>query len=172
LFSFLLLLLPESVRRADLLDHVKNFYADNLKPGKADAQLWHVISGLLSKHRPGIIRPEKTRKDCKRKALGALGSSSKEEKDKNNNKNNPVWAQRQKAANDLGNRKIIVAQGLGHTMRSKADTKLLCDQLFSSKTFHILDNMTMSAAIESNSFAIYIGTMAGPAINPVQGFRA
>jgi hypothetical protein len=62
--------------RGDLLDHVKN-----LKPGKTDAQLQQVISGLLSKHRPGIIRPEKTRKDCKRKALGALGSSSKEEID-------------------------------------------------------------------------------------------
>jgi hypothetical protein len=45
-------------------------------------------------------------------------------------------------------------------MHSKADTKLLCDQLFSSKTFPILDNMAMSAAIESNSFAIYIGTTA------------
>jgi hypothetical protein len=92
-------------------------------------------------------------------SLGS-SSSSKEEEDKNNNKHNLIFAQRRKAANGLENRKTIVAQGLGHTMRSKADTKLLCDQLFSSKTFPILDNMTMSAAIESNSFAIYIGPTA------------
>jgi hypothetical protein len=39
-------------------------------------------------------------------------------------------------------------------------TRQTQNRLFSSKTFPILDNRTMSAAIESNSFAIYIGTTA------------
>jgi hypothetical protein len=44
--------------RRDLLDHAKN-----LKPDPSDEQLWQAVSKLLSKHRPGIIRPEKTRKE-------------------------------------------------------------------------------------------------------------
>jgi hypothetical protein len=106
--------------RGDLLDHVKNFYAANSKPGKTKAQLAGVIHRLLTQARPGIIRPEYTRKDLKRKALGGSGSNSKEEQDKNNKKHNPINAQRRKEANDLENRKTIDAQGLGHTMRSLA----------------------------------------------------
>jgi hypothetical protein len=83
-------------------------------------------------------------------------TARKEEEDKKNT----IFAQRHKAANDAQNRKTIVAQGLGYIMRSKEDTKLLSGRLYSSKTFPILDDMAMSAAIESNSFTIYIGTTA------------
>jgi hypothetical protein len=67
--------------------------------------------------------PQYTRKDCKRKALGALGACSKEEIDKANKKHNPIQCKKRKDANDLENRKTTEAQGLSHTMRSKADTK-------------------------------------------------
>jgi hypothetical protein len=146
--------------RGALIDHLKNFYAANSKPSKSDAQLASAISGLLNKHRPGIIRPEKTRKDCKRKALGELGSFSKEEQDKTNKKHNPINSKKRKDANDLESRKTIEAQDLGHIMRSKAETKLLCEDLLSIKRYAILGNLTMRQAIEGNSFAIYIGTTA------------
>jgi hypothetical protein len=83
----------------------------------------------------------------------------------------PFFTQRIKAANDAKNRATIVAQGLGHIMRSKADTKLLCEYLLSIKKYAILCNLAMRQAIARNSFAIYIGAMAGLAINPVQVFR-
>jgi hypothetical protein len=43
--------------RGGLLDRVKNFYAANLKPGKTDAQLAGVISGLLSTSSPSRSMP-------------------------------------------------------------------------------------------------------------------
>jgi hypothetical protein len=96
----------------------------------------------------GIIRPEFTSKHCKRKALGGPSAHSKEEHDKKNKKNNPInnpiSAQGLKAANDAENRKAIAAQGLGNTMRSKADTKLLCEHLLAIKKYAIPGNMTMS----------------------------
>jgi hypothetical protein len=135
--------------RGDPLDHAKNFYAANSKPSKTDtdAQLRHVVSHLLSKHRPGVIRPEKTRKDRKGRALGGPGSSSKEEQDKIGKKHN----KKRKAANDAENRKTTVAQGLRHTMRSKANTKLLCEHRLSIKKYPILGNLAMRQAIEGNS---------------------
>jgi hypothetical protein len=140
--------------RGALLDHVKD-----LKPGQADVQLANVmLTRLLGKARGGVIRPENTPKHCKRKVLGGPTAHSKEEQDKNTKKRNPRHQLRRKAANDAENRKATVAQGLSYDMRSKEDTKLLRDQLFSSKTFPILDNMAMSAAIESNSLTIYIRT--------------
>jgi hypothetical protein len=134
--------------------------AANSKPSKTDTQLQQVISKVLSKHRPGISRPENTRRDCKRKALGGPGAESKEEKDKANTKANPIQCKKRKDANDLENRKAIEAQDLGHIMRSKAETKLLCEHLLSIKKYAILGNLTMRQAIEGNSFAIYIGTTA------------
>jgi hypothetical protein len=49
--------------RRGLIAHVKNFYAANFSKNPTDAQVKQVITGLLNKHRPGIIRPEDTRKD-------------------------------------------------------------------------------------------------------------
>jgi hypothetical protein len=144
--------------RGDLV-HVKN-----LSPGKNDAQLRRIMTRLLGKARGGIIRPECTNKHCKKKAPGGPGFHSKEEHVKKSKKhnpiNNPIHAQKRKAANDAKSRATIVAQGLGHIMRSEADTKLLREPLLSIKTYATLGNMTMSQAIARNSFAIYIGTTA------------
>jgi hypothetical protein len=164
--------------RRGLIAHVKNFYAANFSKKLTKLQVKRVITGLLNKHRPGIIRPEYTNKDRKMKAVGAPGRCSKEEQDKLNKKNNPInnpiwnpinnpshnpinnpiWgAKRKQAANDAENRKNTEDQGLRHTMRSKHTTKLLCERLLSTK-YAILGDLTMRQAIETNSFAIYIGT--------------
>jgi hypothetical protein len=76
--------------RRELIVHVKNFYAANFSKNLTDLQLKQKNNSLLNQHRPGIIRPECTRKDCKTKAVGALGACSKEESDKKNKKNNQV----------------------------------------------------------------------------------
>jgi hypothetical protein len=96
----------------------------------------------------------------------ASSHNSKEEIDKANKKhnpinnpiNNPIFAQRRKEVSDLENRKAIDDLGLGHIMRSKTETEGLCEHLLSVKTYAILGNLTMRQAIETNSFAIYIGT--------------
>jgi hypothetical protein len=144
--------------RRELIVHVKNFYAANFSKNLTDPQLKQKISSLLNQHRPGVVRPECTRKDCIKKAVGALGACSKEERDKRNKKKNPVNNQRRKDENDLENRKIIVAQGLGQHMRSETETDELCEHLLTVETYAILGNRTMRQAIETNSFAIYIGT--------------
>jgi hypothetical protein len=104
--------------RRELIVHVKTFYVDNFGKDLSDPQLKGEISKLLNEHRPGLIRPECTRKDYLKKAQGAPGACSKEETDKKNKK----MAQRRKEANDLENRKIIEDQGaLGQDMRSETD---------------------------------------------------
>jgi hypothetical protein len=131
-----------------------------------DKQVNAKVTNLLMKHRVGVIMPERTKKGCIKKTVGAPSSSTKVEKDKtnkklnkkNNPKNNKKNSQKRKAANDAKNRATIVSQGLKHTMRDEAETKLLCDRLFSIKKYAILDNQTMSKAIETKSHAIYIGT--------------
>jgi hypothetical protein len=70
--------------RRDLLEEARK-----LKPDSSDKQLNQAVIRLLSKHRPGIIRPEKSRKDYTRKALGAKGACSKEEAAKNTKRNSP-----------------------------------------------------------------------------------
>jgi hypothetical protein len=73
--------------RGDLLVHVKN-----LIPGKTwDKRLKTTMARLLGKARGVVIRPERTPKHCKRKALGGPGSHSKEEQDKRNKKDNPIY---------------------------------------------------------------------------------
>jgi hypothetical protein len=144
--------------RRGLLDHAKNFYAANSMPSRSDARLQQVITRPLSKHRPGIISPEKNRKDRKKKAAGEPGACSKEEEDKKNTKANPIYSKKRKEVNALENRKTIDDLGLGHIMRSKTETEALCEHLLSVKTYAILGNLAMRQAIETNSFAIYIGT--------------
>jgi hypothetical protein len=140
--------------RRELIAHVTKFYKDNFGKKLTDPQLKIKITKLLNQHRPGIIRPECTRKDCIKKAVGALGASSKEERDMSNKKH----SSKRKEVNDLENRKAIEDQGLGHVMRSKTETEELCEYLLNEKKYAILDDMTMSQAIQTNSFTIYIGT--------------
>jgi hypothetical protein len=148
--------------RLPLLAHVKKFYLDNYSIKLTEPKLNAKVSGLLSQQRPGIIKPEYTSKGKKQKSLGAPGAYSKVEKDKLGKKWNPVTnkkaSQKRKAANDAKNRATTVSQGLQHTMRDEAETKLLCERLHSIKKYAILGNQTMSKAIETKSHAIYIGT--------------
>jgi hypothetical protein len=76
--------------RRELIVHVKTFYVGNFSKDLPDLRLKRKISKLLNEHRPGIIRPECTRKDCTKKAVGALGACSKEERDMSNKKHNPI----------------------------------------------------------------------------------
>jgi hypothetical protein len=144
--------------RHQLFDHVKSFMADGVK----DKQVNSKLSGLLMKHRPGVFMPQRTAKGCIKKTVGALSSSTKVEKDKSNKKlnpkNNKKNNKKRKDKNDKENRAIIKSLGLKHTMRSKKKTEDLCEHLLNEKKYPILDNKTMSQAIEDQSHAIYIGT--------------
>jgi hypothetical protein len=145
-----------------LLDHVKNFYLVNYSKDLTEPRLKAKVSGLLSHHRPGIIRPEKTKRDCIKKSVGAPGAYSKVEKGNYSKKWNPItnneWNKKRKDKNDLENRKTIVSQGLKQIMRSKTEADGLCEHLLTVEKYAILGNQAMSQAIETNSFAIYIGT--------------
>jgi hypothetical protein len=140
--------------RLQLLDHVKKFYLDNHSKSLTEQQLKAKVSGLLSHLRPGIIMPQKTRKGCISKSVGAPGACSKVEQDKANKRQN----EKRKDQNDAENRKIIEDQGLGQDMRTKTETDDLCKHLLYEKKYPILGNQAMSKAIETNSHAIYIGT--------------
>jgi hypothetical protein len=110
--------------------------------------------------------PERTNKAHIKKFVGAPGAFSKVETDKrskkwnpiNNKKNNKKDNKKRKDENDAENRKIIEDQGLGQDMRTKKETDDLCEHLLYEETYDILDDMTISQAIQTNSFAIYIGT--------------
>ena len=76
--------------RRQLFDHVKSFMADLGKDLK-DKQVNAKVTNLLMKHRVGVIMPERTKKGCIKKTVGAPSSSTKVEKDKTNKKlNNSV----------------------------------------------------------------------------------
>jgi hypothetical protein len=147
--------------RRQLFDHVKSFMAGLGKDLK-DEQVNAKLTRLLMKHRDGVIMPERTRKSFKMKTVGAPNSKSKVEQKKHNKKHNKKknkkHSSKRKEQNDVKNRKIIEDQGLGQDMRSETETEDLCEKLLYEETFPILDDMTMSQAIQTNSFAIYIGT--------------
>jgi hypothetical protein len=132
--------------RRDLIVHVKGFCAANLSKNLTDDQVRRLITGLLNKHRPGIIRPEKTSRG-KRKALGGPGAKSKEENDKYNKKH----SKKRKTANEIKNHATIVSQGLKHIMRSKTETEELCERLLSRK-YAALGGLAMRQAIEGIIF--------------------
>jgi hypothetical protein len=75
--------------------------------------------------------------------------------DKNNKKhnpiNNPTFAQRRKDENDLENRKIIEAQGLGQHVRSESEADELCEDLLTAETYAILGDQAMCQAIEKRN---------------------
>ena len=73
-----------------LLDHVKNFYLANFGKDLTEPKLNAKVSGLLSRHRGGVIKPERTKKTCIKKSVGAPGAYSKVEKDKVNKKWSPI----------------------------------------------------------------------------------
>jgi hypothetical protein len=73
--------------RRQLLDHVKNFYLANFSKDLNDQKVNAKVSNLLSYHRGGVIRPERTNKAHIKKSVGAApGAFSKVEKAKANKK--------------------------------------------------------------------------------------
>ena len=141
--------------RRQLLEHVKSFYFVNKNKDLTEPQLKAIVGRLLSHHRPGIIRPDKTNKGKKKKSVGEASAYSKVETKKYAKKHNKITNKKhnkkRKAASDAKNRAIIVSQGLKHTMRNEAETKLLRAHLLSIKKYPILGNLAMRQAIEGNS---------------------
>jgi hypothetical protein len=150
--------IPNGRRHGQLLEHVKSFYFANYSKNPTEPQLKAIVGRLLSHHRPGIIRPDKTNKGYIQKRVGAPSAHSKVESKSSNKKHNKKNNEKRKDINDAENRKIIEDQGLGQDMRSKTETDGLCKHLLYEKKYPILGNQAMSKAIETNSHAIYIGT--------------